>query len=245
MSPAVQLSLCALVLVLAAVQSVFGVGLLVFGTPTLLLLGLPFPEVLAYLLPCSVVISTLQVADGGLRLEPIRRKLLAFTAPSVMLGTFLILVVLKRKIDMRQIVGAMLVVTAALRLLGPFRRRMQSFVRAKLSPLLVLLGLIHGASNLGGGFLTLIISSVYDDKQSVRKHIAFGYGLMALIQIAVLFLTTPVRLDTSLWLILPALAALSYALVGRWMFGATGEAVYQWSLTALIGLFGLLLFFPA
>jgi hypothetical protein len=245
MSAAVQLCLCALVLVLAAVQSVFGVGLLVFGTPALLLFGLPFPEVLAYLLPCSVVISTLQVADGGVRLEPIRRKLLAFTAPAVLLGTLLVLVILKRKIDMRQIVGAMLVVTAALRLLGSFRQRMRSFVRARLSALLVLLGLIHGASNLGGGLLTLIVSSVYDDKQSVRKHIAFGYGLMALIQIVVLFLTTPVRLDVSLWLMLPALAAVSYALVGRWMFSATGEAVYQWSLTALIGLFGLLLFVPA
>jgi len=245
MSAAVQLCLCALVLVLAAVQSVFGVGLLVFGTPALLLFGLTFPEVLAYLLPCSVVISTLQVADGGVRLEPIRRKLLAFTAPAVLLGTLLVLVILKRKIDMRQIVGAMLVVTAALRLLGSFRQRMRSFVRARLSALLVLLGLIHGASNLGGGLLTLIVSSVYDDKQSVRKHIAFGYGLMALIQIVVLFLTTPVRLDVSLWLMLPALAAVSYALVGRWMFSATGEAVYQWSLTALIGLFGLLLFVPA
>ena len=116
-----QLAICGLVLVLALVQSVFGVGLLVFGTPALLLLGLPFPEVLAYLLPCSIVISTLQVADGGLSLEPIRRKLLAFTAPAVLLGTFLILIVLKHKNDMRPIVGAMLVVTAALRLLGPLR----------------------------------------------------------------------------------------------------------------------------
>jgi len=245
MSTILELSLCALVLVLAAVQSVFGVGLLVFGTPTLLLLGFSFPEVLAYLLPCSIVISALQVADGGLRLEPIRRKLLAFTAPAVLLGTFLILVVLKRHIEMRQIVGAMLVVTAALRMLDPFRQRMQSFVRAKLSPLLFLLGLIHGVSNLGGGILTLIVSSVYDDKHSVRKHIAFGYGLMALIQIAVLFLTTPVDLNISLWLMLPALAALSYALVGKWMFSATGDTVYQWSLTALVGLFGTLLFFPA
>lgn len=245
MSPGLQLGLCALVLTLAAVQSVFGVGLLVFGTPALLLLGFPFPEVLAYLLPCSLVISTLQVADGGLTLEPIRRKLLAFTAPAVLAGTFLILVVLRHKVDMRQMVGAMLVVTAALRLLGPARQRMQSFVRARLSSLLVLLGLLHGVSNLGGGVLTLIVSSVYDDKHSVRKHIAFGYGLMAMIQIAVLFVTTPVRLNTSLWLTLPALAALSYALVGMWMFRVTGEAVYQWSLTALIGLFGVLLLVPA
>jgi uncharacterized protein len=245
MSPVLQLTLCALVLALAAVQSVFGVGLLVFGTPALLLLGLPFPEVLAYLLPCSLVISTLQVVDGGLSLEPIRRKLLAFTAPAVLLGTLLILVVLKRKIDIREIVGAMLVVTAALRLLGPLRQRMQSFVRARLSSLLILMGLIHGVSNLGGGVLTLIVSSVYDDKYSVRKHIAFGYGLMALIQITVLFLTTPVRLELSLWLALPALAALSYAMMGRWMFRVTGEEVYQWTLTALIGLFGVLLFTPA
>src|SRR5689334_18088908 len=78
MSPALQLDLCALVLILAAIQSVFGVGLLVFGTPILLLIGFPFPVVLAYLLPCSLVISTLQIAQGGLTFEPIRRKLLAF-----------------------------------------------------------------------------------------------------------------------------------------------------------------------
>jgi uncharacterized protein len=245
MSAVSPLILCALVLSLAAVQSVFGIGLLVFGTPTLLLLGLPFSQVLAYLLPCSIVISTLQVVDGGRGLEPIRKKLLAFTAPAVMVGTFLILVVLKHKIDMRQIVGAMLVVTAVLRLLDRFRQQAHSFVRARLSPLLVLLGLIHGVSNLGGGVLTLIVSSMFDDKHSVRKHIAFGYGVMALIQMTVLFLTTPVHLDIPLWLTLPALAAFSYVVVGRWMFKVTGEVAYQWSLTALIGLFGALLFVPA
>jgi hypothetical protein len=167
--------------------------------------------------------------------------LLAFTAPAVLLGTFLILVVLKHKIDMRSIVGGMLVVTAVLRLLGPLRQRMQSFVRARLSPLLVLLGLIHGVSNLGGGILTLIVSSVYDDKHSVRRHIAFGYGLMALIQIAVLCLTTSVHPDLALWLVLPVLAVLSYVVVGTRVFTRIGEPMYQSGLTALIGIFGILL----
>ena len=45
---AVVLVLCLVVFVFAVIQSVFGVGLLVFGTPTLLLLGLPFDAVLAY-----------------------------------------------------------------------------------------------------------------------------------------------------------------------------------------------------
>jgi hypothetical protein len=32
--------------------------------------------------------------------------------------------------------------------------------------------------------------------------------------------------------------------VGRWLFEMAGESVYQWSLTALIGVFGILLFIP-
>jgi hypothetical protein len=71
----------AIVVVLAAVQSVFGVGLLVFGTPLLLLMDLQFPTVLAYLLPCSLTISAMQViSSGGLTLEPIRRQLKATRA---------------------------------------------------------------------------------------------------------------------------------------------------------------------
>jgi hypothetical protein len=68
---------------------------------------------------------------------------------------------------------------------------------------------------------------------------------MALIQVAVLALTTTVHLEVALWLTLPVLAVLSYAIVGKWVFRATGEKAYQWSLTALIGIFGLLLFVRA
>jgi hypothetical protein len=95
---------------------------------------------------------------------------------------------------------------------------MESLVRTRLSPLLVLLGLIHGVSNLGGGVLRLIVSSAYDDKHSVRRHIAFGSGLMALIQIAMLFLTTAVRLDASFVVAASGFRGFSYAFVGRWVF---------------------------
>jgi hypothetical protein len=244
MNVPLQLALCGLVLTLAAVQSVFGVGLLVFGTPALLLVGLPFPQVLAYLLPCSIVISVLQIAEGGFTLEPVRKKLLLFTTPAVLIGTLLILVVFKSRVNIRHVVGAMLIVTAGIRLLGPLRQRLQVFVRARLGLLLTLLGLIHGVSNLGGGVLTLIIGSIYEDKVNVRKHIAFGYGLMAIIQLSGLFLVSPIHLKVALWLALPLLAALSYLLVGNRMFRATGEKAYQWSLTALIGTFGVLLFVP-
>ena len=55
----------ATVALLAVVQSVFGVGLLVFGTPTPLLLGLPFLGPCLPLGPCSIVLSAWQILPAA------------------------------------------------------------------------------------------------------------------------------------------------------------------------------------
>jgi hypothetical protein len=234
--------LIGVVLAFAVVQSVFGVGLLVFGTPTLLLAGYSFEETLAYLLPCSMAISALQVWDGGRAFEPVRRDFLRYTAPAVLAGTLVVLVVLQHKLNIRAIVGVMLIVTAAIRLVPGLRERLAAGVRAHLRPALVGLGVVHGLSNLGGGLLTVIVSSLYrDDKDATRKHVAFGYGVMASIQLAALFATTAVTWNWRLELVLPVLAGGTYLAVGRRVYGATRQSVYQLSLTALIGVFGVVL----
>ena len=237
-----ELTLCVVVIAFALVQSVFGVGLLVFGTPTLLLLGLPFEEVLAYLLPCSIVISALQVigGGGGFRLDPLRTRFLVFAAPLVLLGTALILTV-GVGLDVRLIVGAVLIFSGAIRLLGPARQVLSRLVRRHLSGFLVILGAVHGLSNLGGGVLTLIVGSVYDVKEEIRRQIAFCYGVMASLQVATLWATSTA--DAVPWLLplLPALAAVTYLAVGNRAFLAANRAVYQLALTALIIFFGLAL----
>ncbi len=236
-----ELTLCLVVIVLAGVQSVFGVGLLVFGTPTLLLLGGSFEEVLAYLLPCSIVISVLQVIDGGgFRLDPMRRRFLLFTAPLVLLGTVLILTV-GVGLDIRLIVGAVLIFSGVIRLLGPARQALSRLVRRHLPGFLVLLGAVHGLSNLGGGVLTLIVGSVYDVKEEIRRQIAFCYGTMALVQLATLWVTSSPDASPWLWPLLPALAAVTYIAVGNRAFLAANQAGYQLALTTLIIFFGVAL----
>jgi hypothetical protein len=239
-----EFTLCVVVIAFAVLQSVFGVGLLVFGTPTLLLLGLPFDDVLSYLLPCSIVISVLQVigGDGGFRVDPLRRKFLVFTAPLVLLGTPLILTV-GVGLDVRLIVGAVLVVSAAIRVLGPARRTLSRLIRRHLSSCFVLLGAVHGVSNLGGGILTLIVGSVYDAKEEIRRQIAFCYGVMASVQLATLWASSPG--DAVPWLLplLPMLAATTYLAVGNRAFRVANQAAYQHGLTALILFFGVALVF--
>ena len=50
-----------IIIVLCAFQSVFGVGLLLFGTPFFLMIGYDFISTLAIILPVSVLISFLQI----------------------------------------------------------------------------------------------------------------------------------------------------------------------------------------
>lgn len=188
-----MLVIALVVAVCALVQSVFGVGLLVFGTPTLLLMGYGFGQTLAYLLPCSLAISALQVGSGGgLRLDSLRRDFLLYTAPAVLAGTIVVLVALRSAVDVKPLVGAMLLATAFLRA-GRLRQRMNAVVRQRQRPLLVALGVTHGLTNLGGGLLTVIVGSLYQRKDEIRRQIAFCYGLMASIQLVTLVVTTAVR----------------------------------------------------
>jgi hypothetical protein len=236
-----ELAVCGVVFACAAVQSVFGVGLLVFGTPTLLILGLPFADALAYLLPCSIVVSFMQVqSTGGFRLDPFRRRVLVLVIPTVLAGTLFILLA-GSNIDMKPIVGAMLVVTATLRLLTPIQARVRVFVQRHVSGFLAGLGVVHGLSNLGGGILTFVTGSVYEDKHDVRRHIAFAYGAMAMIQVVALFASTSVHVVPWLWLTLPLVAGSTYVVIGRRLFAWTRQSVYQWSLTGLIMSYGILL----
>ena len=49
-----------IILALITIQSIFGVGLLLFGTPSFLLLGYDFANTINILMPVSITISALQ-----------------------------------------------------------------------------------------------------------------------------------------------------------------------------------------
>ena len=62
--------------VFSVVQSIFGVGLLVFGTPTFLLLGVSYVDAVGYLLPSSLLLSFLQTHGfkNKIRIAPMIAK---------------------------------------------------------------------------------------------------------------------------------------------------------------------------
>ena len=75
-----------LIAVFSVVQSIFGVVLLLFGTPTLLLLEHSYAETLWLLLPCSVAISFIQVVNNYKLIEA-KKRAIYLVIPSLVLGS--------------------------------------------------------------------------------------------------------------------------------------------------------------
>ena len=140
----------------SVVQSIFGVGVLLFGTPLLLLLGYDFVDALGVLLPVFIAISALQVlrhyedVDTGFY-----KNVLVYSIPLVVL--FLVLVTTV-KINISLVIGGLLIFVALKNFSTAIDRALQSVVKYERIYLMAM-GLVHGVSNLGGSMLTVIIYS--------------------------------------------------------------------------------------
>ena len=171
-----------IIITLSIFQSIFGVGLLVFGTPIFLQLGYDFFEVLNILLPFSIVISFLQLITKSELTDKFVKNFVFFCIPLLILS-LVILENIYDQINIILIVAIIMVSFSTLNILvskGMRKFRLNQSVR---SLSLALLGLLHGFTNLGGGFLALISSNIGNSKLEVRTNIAFGYLVFGAIQI--------------------------------------------------------------
>jgi hypothetical protein len=216
-----------LILVLAVVQSLFGVGILLFGTPILMVLGYEYNEALLYLLPASAALSWSQVWDmREHKLNGSYRKLFFLIClPALLLGMYLT----KNfdfKLQIKVAITVMLFIAFTLRTSSRLRVRLQDFMQKNLKGALASMGLIHGLSNMGGSILTPLVSSLYTDKNKVLAGVSFDYAFMATFQLAVLILVQGHKFFAH-YLLGSAISLSVRYLIGKKVFKFTKERYYQ------------------
>ena len=168
-----------IILVSMLTQIFFSVGVLLWGTPLLILLGYEFTTALSLLLPISMAISGLQVAFNYQHID--RKEISKFIKFSLPLAVVGLVIVISTDIKIEWSVFGALVLGGLLRL------NIFHFLSNKLSGfkdfMLPLIGIVHGISNLGGALLVIWVSLSDKTKLGFRSTVAACYFLLALFQI--------------------------------------------------------------
>ena len=228
-----------IVAILAIVQSLFGVGLLVFGTPTLLLLGHSFAGALAILLPASMTISVLQVwKSGGQDAAFIR--VFAGWCLVPMAASLAAILLLDLRASLNLAVAMLLVVFVVLRSDRALDAWAREWVGRHDRVWLLVMGLVHGASNLGGALLLVFAATRSRRKEDIRAVIAVCYACFAAVQLTVLAVVTPDVFSRS-QVGYATVAAIVFLLVGQRMFRWVSAPAFDSLLTLVAGAYAGLL----
>jgi len=224
-----------IVVLFSVVQSIFGVGLLLFGTPTLLLFGYSYGETLWILLPSSVAISAVQII-GSYDLVRAKREVYFFTIPALVAGLMFIMTS-DELIDIGKIVGGTLLFVGMVRLSSNLQGLMKIFIKTNIGLYYLIMGGVHGISNMGGGPLSVLMTTVHSDKDSIRTNIAYVYLIFGISQLTVLFfLSSHVFQLVDVWFSVIALSA--YFLVGRVWAQSIDVERFHSLITVLILIYG-------
>jgi len=176
---------------LIIIQSIFGVGLLLFGTPSFLLLGYDFPNTINILMPISILVSVLQFTKSKIKDKKFIKEYNCYCLPFLVLFLFLALK-FRNLVDFKFFVALLLIFSSIVilnkRKFSSFR---EIFFKSK-KIILVGIGTIHGFTNMGGSFLSVYSTLISKNiKEVSRYYISYGYLIMGLIQyLLVLFLAS-------------------------------------------------------
>jgi len=233
-----------IITVLAVVQSVFGMGLLVFGTPTLLLLGLPFDATLGWLLPASAIISLMQVLEAPGQVRVAWRGLKPLWCLGVLVTVLALSIHLQLRFRLELPIGLAMCGAALLRLSPALRNHLETVIGRSEHGYLLAMGALHGFTNMGGSLLSVYAATVASGKKAVRSLVANYYLAFGLVQLGVLATLQPKALSQHS-LLAAGVAFCVHWLVGRRVFEGLGNHGYDRAITSFIGLYGLALLVKA
>ena len=168
------------------IQTIVGVGVLVIGTPILLLLDINLIDAISILLPISITTSLFNLIyfwkKNKIRNEIIEHETKKYffycCLPCIFAGLY-ILKLTNDYFNYNYIVGTVIILSVIL------ASKFNAFTNInKLSKILFLsiIGIVHGLTNSGGTLLSIFISNK-NNKMNSRYNITFFYFFLAFFQL--------------------------------------------------------------
>ena len=226
-----------IIIIFSVFQSCLGVGLLLFGTPTLIILGYSYVETLWIILPSSIVISLTQVLFDRDLIQA-KKSIFLLTVPALTIGLIIILLS-GDLVNVSKIVGIGLLIVASIRQSKVLNAYLSNNISSRTSIYLIFTGLIHGLSNMGGGPLSVLMSSLHNSKSVIRVNIAYVYLFFGISQIIILTIFQLKVFEVN-YLVFPIVAIMSYFFIGKPLSNYIDDNKYQSFITIMVFIYGFL-----
>jgi len=226
-----------IITVFGVIQSIFGVGLLLFGTPTLLLLGYSYSETLWLMLPCSMAISLIQVVSDYKLIEA-KKRVIYWIIPTLILGLVFV-VTYESSINITRLVGVLLLFIGVIRFSSKLQDLLSLMVKKNIQIYYITIGFVHGVSNMGGGPLSILMSTIYSKKETIRANVAFVYLMLAIFQLIVLFIVSNYNLRNEVVLLIP-ISLVSYAITTKFISPKINNKKYMFIMNMMVLVYGVL-----
>lgn len=179
-------------------QSIIGVGVLVLGTPFLLILKFNIIEIFFILLPISIITSLLNLLIINFSNKSLAKstytefkKFFIVCIPSILIG-LIILKLFNDYLNFKLLVAFVIFFSITLIILKDKLKFRINFFRISI---LSTVGVIHGLTNSGGTLMSLALSA-NNQKNYARLNTSFFYFVLAAFQY---FLTTIIFYDKFLF----------------------------------------------
>tara|TARA_X000001036_G_scaffold371936_1_gene359131 strand:+ start:89 stop:826 length:738 start_codon:yes stop_codon:yes gene_type:complete len=184
-----------LTVILSTLQTIAGVGILVIGTPILLLMDMKMLDLMSFLLPLSIFNSLLNITFLKFRNHKLtidkntKKYFFLLCLPAIFFGLFF-LNQFDEYINLNILVSIVIWLSLSLPII--YKNIYNLKILKKI--LIFLTGFVHGITNSGGSLLSLLLINVVNKKIDLaRIQIIFFYLFLALFQYVIIVIFTKIE----------------------------------------------------
>jgi uncharacterized protein len=191
-----------IIIPLVILQSIAGVGILVVGTPLLLLLNYSIIQIMSFLLPISLLTSLFNIffiklvnkKKTKFQLDvDIKKIFFLYCLPGVFLG-IMIIKYFQNYFNFELLVSVIIIISLLIKY--KYKNLIYKLPPIFIKIILTFIGFIHGITNSGGTLLSLLlINNSNDNKDQLRYKITFYYFFLALFQYLIFSYTFSVLMN--------------------------------------------------
>ncbi len=176
---------------LVMLQTIVGVGVLVLGTPILLILNYDIVEAISILLPISILTSLINLVYfkfiNKISLfnlgSKVKKSFFIICVPAILFGVIL-LKYFHDIINFKILVSILILTTLIIKKF--FNNYLLMLSNSKKKIVLFTIGLVHGVSNSGGTLLSIFILNINKNlKEQTRYSLTYFYFFLAFLQYSI------------------------------------------------------------